>query len=75
MPRQQETPRWIVGVLTGILLLVLALFMVCVQAAQNVGCWMDWKDSGRQWRFQYGPGTCQVHDGKGWVPASRVRVD
>lgn len=72
---RRNSERWMVAAGIGIILTFLAVVMVIAQSLQNVGCWMDWKDSGRQWRFQYGAAICQVHDGKGWVPASRVRVD
>lgn len=73
---RKKTSTTVLGLgLTTFVIGVLSLVMLVVQAAMNVSCWVDWKDSGRLYRFQYGPGVCQVHDGKGWVPAERVRVD
>lgn len=60
-----------VGCLVGLFLVVLGF----VNSAVALACYLDWKDSGREYRMQWGAGVCQVHDGKGWVPSRLVRID
>lgn len=63
---------FILGVLLCIILSV-ALVTAIAWPISAAGCHLEWRDSEREYRVR--ALTCQVHDGRGWVPASRVRVD
>lgn len=72
---RRTSDRWLAWALGAIVLGLIVLIVAGASALAALGCYVDWRDSGRDYRFQWLSGTCQVHDDKGWVPASRVRVD
>ena len=62
-------PTMIIGGFSAIVLLC----YIIVAPLQYIGCKNAWNESGREWRWTAKAG-CQIHDGKGWVPAHQVRV-
>lgn len=63
------------AVLGGIVVAFFVFIGGIVTLFGTLECVGNWADSGRQYRYKAITATCQVHDGKGWVPSSRVRVE
>lgn len=57
----------------GTLLVLLAIVFGGIFGCSAASCHWSWDGSGRQVRYLMLAG-CQLHDGKGWVPAENFRA-